>query len=168
MLGTGSTMPSAVSSADADAYGPARAATRSARSRAPTSRRREPGPDAGAALPRQSRCLRRQEHEPAEDGKDPADAVRWDEFADCPRPDARKEVIAQARDWNAYREQLAIAAGQAPAEAAAPAEQSAAGKAAPTVEDKGAQGKEAPKEVLEAVEERARRDGRPAAGGSNT
>lgn len=70
-----------------------------------------------------------------------------DEYASLSAADARKEVLAQARDWNAYREQIATAAGQSDA-AAEPAQQAASGKVAPTVEDKGAQGKEAPKEVL--------------------
>lgn len=70
-----------------------------------------------------------------------------DEYASVAAADARKEVLAQARDWNAYREQVATAAGQSDA-VAEPAQQAASGKIAPTVEDKGAQTKEAPKEVL--------------------
>jgi pilus assembly protein FimV len=70
-----------------------------------------------------------------------------DEYATLPAADARKEVVLQARDWNAYREQLAEAAGQA-APATEPAEQAAAGKVTSTVEDKGAKGTDAPKEVL--------------------
>jgi len=70
-----------------------------------------------------------------------------DQYASMSATDARKEVVAQARDWNAYREQVATAAGQA-APASEPAEQTASGKIAPTVEDKGAEAAEVPKEVL--------------------
>ena len=70
-----------------------------------------------------------------------------EEYASVSAIDARREVLAQARDWNEYRGQVATAAGQADA-TAEPAQQSASGKVAPTVEDTSAQGKEAPKEVL--------------------
>ena len=50
--------------------------------------------------------------------------------------EARKEVLVQARDWNAYREQLAVAAGEA-TPAAEPAQQEAAGKITTKVEDQG-------------------------------
>lgn len=51
---------------------------------------------------------------------------------------AREEVRIQAADWDAYREQLAAAATQKPAEAEAPAQQAAAGAVTPKVEDRGA------------------------------
>ena len=35
-----------------------------------------------------------------------------DEYGGIAQADARKEVLVQARDWNAYREQLAVAAGE--------------------------------------------------------
>lgn len=70
-----------------------------------------------------------------------------DQFASISEADARKEVKIQARDWRAYREQLAASAAQAtPAED--PAQQAASGKVGAPVEDKGATAKEAPKEVL--------------------
>ncbi|HVY05037.1 MAG TPA: FimV/HubP family polar landmark protein [Burkholderiales bacterium] len=59
--------------------------------------------------------------------------------------DARKEVKIQARDWRAYREQLAAAAGQA-APAEQPAQQAASGKVGAPAQDKAAT--EQPKEVL--------------------
>ncbi|HEV8260735.1 MAG TPA: FimV/HubP family polar landmark protein [Burkholderiales bacterium] len=60
---------------------------------------------------------------------------------------ARKEVLVQARNWNAYREQLAVAAGEA-TPAAEPAKQAAAGKITTKVEDQAAAAKQQPKEVL--------------------
>jgi pilus assembly protein FimV len=70
-----------------------------------------------------------------------------DQFASMSEADARKEVKVQARDWRAYREQLAAAAGQgAPAEQ--PAQQAVSGKVGPAVEDKAASAKEPPKEIL--------------------
>ncbi len=70
-----------------------------------------------------------------------------DQFAGISEVDARKEVKLQARDWRAYRDQLAASAGQAvPAEE--PAQQAASGKVGTTVEDKAAAAKEQPKEVL--------------------
>lgn len=88
-----------------------------------------------------------------------------DEYASVSAADARKEVLAQARDWNAYREQVAMASGQAAPAAAEPAQQAASGKVAPTVEDKGAQGKEAPKEVLKLSKNEPAAAGSAAAGG---
>jgi len=70
-----------------------------------------------------------------------------DQFAGISEADARKEVKLQARDWRAYRDQLAASAGQAvPAEE--PAQQAVSGKVGTTVEDKAAAAKEQPKEVL--------------------
>lgn len=69
------------------------------------------------------------------------------DYASISATEARREVLAQARDWNAYREQVAVAAGQTEV-AAEPTRQADAGKVAPTVEEKPAPGKEAPKEVL--------------------
>jgi len=87
-----------------------------------------------------------------------------DQYSELSASDARKEVLAQARDWNAYREQVATAAGQVDA-AAEPAQQSASGKVAPTVEDKAAQGAEAPKEVLKLSKNEPAAAGNAAAGG---
>jgi len=70
-----------------------------------------------------------------------------DQFAGLSDADARKEVKLQARDWRAYRDQLAASAGQA-APAEQPAQQAASGKVGAAVEDKAAAPKEAPKEVL--------------------
>ena len=70
-----------------------------------------------------------------------------DQFAGLSDADARKEVKLQARDWRAYRDQLAASAGQA-APAEQPAQQAASGKVGAVVEDKAAAAKEAPKEVL--------------------
>ncbi len=61
--------------------------------------------------------------------------------------DARKEVRVQARDWNSYREQLAIKAGEA-MPATQPAQQADAGKIMAKVEDQAAAAKQQPKEVL--------------------
>jgi pilus assembly protein FimV len=70
-----------------------------------------------------------------------------DQFAGISEVDAHKEVKLQARDWRAYRDQLAASAGQAvPAEE--PAQQAVSGKVGTTVEDKAAAAKEQPKEVL--------------------
>ena len=70
-----------------------------------------------------------------------------DQFAGLSDADARKEVKLQARDWRAYRDQLAASAGQA-APAEQPAQQAASGKVGAVVEDKAAAAKEGPKEVL--------------------
>ncbi len=70
-----------------------------------------------------------------------------DEYGSIAQADARKEVLVQARDWNAYREQLAVAAGEA-TPAAEPAQQEAAGKIATKVEDQAGAAKQQPKEVL--------------------
>src|SRR5882724_9787328 len=70
-----------------------------------------------------------------------------DQFAGISEADARKEVNLQARDWRAYRDQLAASAGQAvPAEE--PAQQAVSGKVGTTVEDKAAAAKEQPKDAL--------------------
>ena len=70
-----------------------------------------------------------------------------DQLAGISEADARKEVKVQARDWRAYREQLAAAAGQA-APAEQPAQQTASGKVGAPAEDKAASPQEQPKEVL--------------------
>ena len=70
-----------------------------------------------------------------------------DQFAGLSDADARKEVKLQARDWRAYRDQLAASAGQA-APAEQPAQQAASGKVGAVVEDKAAAAKDGPKEVL--------------------
>ena len=70
-----------------------------------------------------------------------------DQFAGLSDADARKEVKLQARDWRAYRDQLAASAGQA-APAEEPAQQATSGKVGAAVEEKAAAAKEAPKEVL--------------------
>jgi pilus assembly protein FimV len=70
-----------------------------------------------------------------------------DQYSSVSAADARKEVLVQARDWNAYREQLAVKAGESTL-AAEPAQQAAAGKITAKVEDKAAAAKEQPKEVL--------------------
>ncbi|MEO8165369.1 MAG: FimV/HubP family polar landmark protein, partial [Betaproteobacteria bacterium] len=70
-----------------------------------------------------------------------------DQVASVSDADARKEVRLQARNWRAYKEQLAAAAGDmTPTEE--PAQQTAAGKVDSTVHDKAATGAEAPQEVL--------------------
>ena len=70
-----------------------------------------------------------------------------DQFAGITEADARKEVKVQARDWRAYREQLAAAAGQtAPVEE--PAQQAVSGKVGSAAEDKATSAKEQPKEIL--------------------
>ena len=70
-----------------------------------------------------------------------------DQFASITEADARKEVKIQARDWRAYRDQLAASAGQAVA-AVQPAQQEVSGKVGATVQDKAAAATEQPKEVL--------------------
>jgi len=70
-----------------------------------------------------------------------------DQVAGITEADARKEVKVQARDWRAYREQLAAAAGQtAPAEQ--PAQQAVSGKVGASAEDKATSAQEQPKEIL--------------------
>jgi pilus assembly protein FimV len=70
-----------------------------------------------------------------------------DQYGSVAHADARKEVLVQARNWNAYREQLALKAGEAkPAEE--PAQQAAAGKITTKVEDQAAAATQQPKEVL--------------------
>jgi len=70
-----------------------------------------------------------------------------DQYGSVAPADARKEVLVQTRDWNAYREQLAVKAGEA-TPAAQPAQQAAAGKITAKVEDQSAAEKQQPKEVL--------------------
>lgn len=52
-----------------------------------------------------------------------------------PQSEARKVYVAQARDWNAYRQKLATATAQAPAKVDG-STQASAGKIVPKVEDK--------------------------------
>jgi pilus assembly protein FimV len=70
-----------------------------------------------------------------------------DQYGSLAHADARKEVLVQARDWNAYREQLAVKAGEAKPDAE-PAQQAVAGKITAKVEDQAAAAKQQPKEVL--------------------
>jgi pilus assembly protein FimV len=70
-----------------------------------------------------------------------------DQFASISDADARKEVKIQARDWRAYRDQVAASAGQA-AVTEEPAQQAASGKVGATVQDKAVPATEQPKEVL--------------------
>lgn len=70
-----------------------------------------------------------------------------DQYATITEADARKEVRLQARDWRAYREQLATAAGNAePADQAA--QQSTSGKVGAPVQDKATPAAGQPQEVL--------------------
>jgi pilus assembly protein FimV len=70
-----------------------------------------------------------------------------EQFDEISEADARKEVKLQARDWRAYREQLAAAAGQA-APAEQPAQQAVSGKIGAAADDKATSAKEQPKEIL--------------------
>ncbi len=70
-----------------------------------------------------------------------------DQYGSVAQADARKEVLVQARDWHAYREQLAAKAGEAKP-AAEPAQQAAAGRITAKVEDQAAAAKQQPREVL--------------------
>lgn len=70
-----------------------------------------------------------------------------EQLAGMTEVDAKKEVKLQARDWRAYRDQLAASAGQAPAEEQ-PAQQAASGKVGAGVDSKAAAPKDQPKEVL--------------------
>ena len=70
-----------------------------------------------------------------------------DQYGSVAQADARKEVLVQARDWHAYREQLAAKAGEAKP-AAEPPQQAAAGKITAKVEDQAAAANQQPKEVL--------------------
>ncbi len=70
-----------------------------------------------------------------------------DRLAGISEADARNEVKIQARDWKAYKEKLAAAAGQAVA-AGEPAEQAVSGQVGPAVDDKASAVKDPPKEVL--------------------
>ncbi len=70
-----------------------------------------------------------------------------DQYGSVTQADAHKQVLVQARNWNAYREQLALKAGEAkPAEE--PTQQAAAGKITTKVEDQAAAADQQPKEVL--------------------
>ena len=82
-----------------------------------------------------------------------------DQYGSVAQADARKEVLVQARDWHAYREQLAAKAGEAKP-TAEPAQQAAAGKITAKVEDQAAAAKQQPKEVLKLSQ------GEPAAAGA--
>ena len=66
-----------------------------------------------------------------------------EQIASTGQSEAVKEIRVQAADWNAYRQKLAGAAGEAPARESKSA---ASGKITTAVEDKAS--KEAPKEVL--------------------
>ncbi len=69
-----------------------------------------------------------------------------EQLASVNQADARTEVRLQARNWRAYKEQLAAAAGEmTPGEE--PAQQAASGKIGSTVQE-GATGAEPPQEVL--------------------
>ncbi|MBC8007266.1 MAG: hypothetical protein H7X76_04370 [Prolixibacteraceae bacterium] len=70
-----------------------------------------------------------------------------DEVAGITQADARNEVKIQARDWRAYREQLAATAGQVVPEEES-AQQGVAGKIGTTAEEQSAPATEQPKEVL--------------------
>jgi pilus assembly protein FimV len=70
-----------------------------------------------------------------------------EELADVTAAAARKEVRAQLRDWNAYREKLAGMNADAPPPEQV-AEQSTSGKVTTTVKEPATAGAEAPKEVL--------------------
>jgi pilus assembly protein FimV len=61
--------------------------------------------------------------------------------------EARNEVRIQARDWNAYRDQLAAAAGRSAPEQE-PAQQAAAGKVGAKVEEKAGPTRDAPQDVV--------------------
>ena len=70
-----------------------------------------------------------------------------DQYQSITPAEARREVVVQARDWNAYREQLAAKAGEA-TPAAEPSQQAAAGTITTKVEDQATADKHQPKEVL--------------------
>lgn len=70
-----------------------------------------------------------------------------DQYRSITPAEARREVLVQARDWNAYREQLAVKAGES-TPAAEPAQQAAAGKITAKIEDQAAATKQQPREVL--------------------
>ena len=69
-----------------------------------------------------------------------------EELSSVAVPEARKEVLAQAQDWNAYRRKLAGVTAQAPV-ADAPAQKDASGKITAKVEDKAAAPKDAKDQV---------------------
>jgi pilus assembly protein FimV len=70
-----------------------------------------------------------------------------EQFADLSEADARKEVKIQARDWRAYKERLAAAAGRA-APTEEPAQQSASGTIGAAADDKAPSARARPKEIL--------------------
>src|SRR5260370_6854333 len=71
-----------------------------------------------------------------------------DQFAGITEADARKEVKIQARDWRAYRDQLAASAGQTVA-AEKPAQHAASRKEGGTPQDKAASPQKPPKPLLQ-------------------
>ena len=115
--------------------------------------RRQPRPDACPAVPRQSGCVLGQEHEPPEDRQD-LQLPTPDQYGSYRASDARKEVLAQASATGmpiANKWRLRPARSMPAAE---PAQQYAAGKVTPTVEDKAAQGEEATQGSAQAFQER--------------
>ncbi len=148
LLGEGSALPSAVVSAPgADAYGP----VKSGDTLGKIARATKP---ADVSLEQMLVLLARNNPD-AFSGKNMnrlktgkiLQLPSSDQFAGISEADARKEVKLQARDWRAYREQLATAAGQA-APAMQPAQQAVSGKVGAAVDDKAASAKDQPKEVL--------------------
>ena len=148
LLGEGSALPSAVVSAPgADAYGP----VKSGDTLGKIARATKP---ADVSLEQMLVLLARNNPD-AFSGKNMnrlktgkiLQLPSSDQFAGISEADARKEVKLQARDWRAYREQLAMAAGQA-APATQPAQQAVSGKVGAAVDDKAASAKDQPKEVL--------------------
>ena len=75
--------------------------------------------------------------------------------------EARREVALQAADWQAYRENLATAAGKMTP--SAEPSQTAEGKVTPKVEDKAAGTQEKPKEVLKLSKSESAAAGKPGA-----
>jgi pilus assembly protein FimV len=70
-----------------------------------------------------------------------------EQFADLSEADARKEVKVQARDWRAYKQRLAAAAGRA-APTEEPAQQSVSGTIGAAADDKATSARGQPKEIL--------------------
>ena len=87
-----------------------------------------------------------------------------DQLAGISEADARNEVKVQARNWKAYKEKLAAAAGQAVA-AGEPAEQAVSGQVGPAVDDKASAVKEPPKEVLKLSKNESGSEANASAGG---
>ncbi len=87
-----------------------------------------------------------------------------DQLAGISEADARNEVKIQARDWKAYKEKLAAAAGQAVA-AGEPAEQAVSGQVGPAVDDKASAVKDPPKEVLKLSKNESGGEANASAGG---